>query len=302
MLEHLPDIIKRVLATYFAEKHDYADVTVTSLAYPPKAAALCQAKPRKVPLAQRMADNLLPILGTALHEWLDRRVRAEIFRDLALDKDQHWISEKKLIVPIPRTDLTTSSGSGSASDSEGIGKGATLGGTLDLYASEGEPTLYDHKLVNNFKLGKRLPANDSARLQLNAYRVLCRLSGLPEPTKLGIIQWSREWADPRKGCVKPMGYPLCVNWIEVDPNVDETMLFQLARERLPFMQQVRSGGYKAVQDVVEPCPPDHLNMWGVLQGGVSRRCMYCDGRYVCAQFDEMVKNTKWAAVNYEDDC
>lgn len=278
----MPKLIQSVLRSHFNRAHDYATVTVTSLAQTPKAVALGHVGFERMKLAQRLADGTLSLIGTAMHEFMEKRLRHKAFESEKDDNTPKFMIEHKMVVPIPNMPE---------------GMEATFGGTFDVYDLETK-TVYDFKIINTFKLGK---AAADYSMQLNSYRVLLGKLGFAVPEKLCLVEFGRDWSDPGKGGKSGCDYPIVVEEVAVDWSIDYARIMQLARERaiaVLSMRQARAqvalhtategkqGDAEALNKwvaAIEPCAEDYIRQWGVLPGGTPRRCMYCNARNVCSQ-------------------
>lgn len=276
--EGVPKIVMTALNAHFNKAHDYADITVTSLTKSPKAYALQEIGYAKKTREEKIGDGVLMLLGTALHEWFEPRLRKLAFSYEKRTGSPRFLLEERffLDVPIPSE-----------------GRTARLGGTCDLYDIK-ERTLYDFKIVNEFKIARPATLQESHGFQLNAYREMIKAAGLPEPEKLMVLGFARDWSDPAKGGKSQAFYPVVGCEIAIDPTVTVPLLQELARERIiakrEVMKQIPEGTKPAKAEVdttILECPVDYRQEWGRVTNGpmknVPRKCMYCDARGICDQ-------------------
>jgi len=282
-LAKMPEPLRKALDDYVNEKHSDCLITVTALKMEPKAFALSELGRKLMPLEQLVNDSTLMLQGTSIHNWMEKNLLPHIVKAEGKGQETLWLLEKELRMKVAM-DPTKQPGDGTPF--------FELGGTLDLYDLANRH-LYDFKLMNNFKLGK---AAADYSLQLNAYRVMLRASGFPEPEKLSLVEISRDFSDPAKGGRSQNDFPWTIEDIPVDQDITESVLAQLARDRVRAKLQLREAwknmkptpalrlrAAEGLGDQLPPCPGEYVSEWGTLPGGVGRKCMYCAARICCNQ-------------------
>jgi len=289
-LAYLPTVVQSALLNYLSDKHDYADITVTSLDKTPKAFALDVPAAKLWEPASRMGDSLLMLQGTSLHAWLEPHTTAAAAKQEAAGGSAAWLIEHPLLVPFLLD----------PGKPAGPGNDCVLGGTMDLYDLAGKH-LWDYKLLNNFKLGK---AAKEYTFQMNAYRVMLKELGYPEPEAMHLIEFSRDWSDPAKGGKGQNAFPIRVEEVPRDDNVCMGLLLKLARERVQarrafkaLWDEAKPTKSKAIRVGIDlaaklpPCEREYTHAWGLVgQGLPPRRCYYCRGRIICDQFNGGASN------------
>lgn len=283
ILENLPLVLHAAFRKYLGDAHDYADITVSSLDTAVKPVALHPIARKLTDPAQAAKDWLAAIIGTAMHKWIEEAIAEPAAKDGNEAGSPQWLIEHHMIIPFTKL----------AKDATSPVVTATLGGTCDLYDIANK-TLYDYKVVPEFSLGKK--AKDYG-FQQNAYRVMLAKLGFPEPQRMCLIEFARDWSDPEKGSQKAKrDCPIYIEEVPRDDNVTVELLIQLARERLHYRDKAREHWTaakptkaKAEQAAYElaktlpPCQSEYTHTWGVLPTGIPRRCMYCTSRVVCDQ-------------------
>ena len=284
-MAYLPGVVQTALLAYLADKHNYADVTVTSLERTPKQFALNELAGKLWDPAAKMGDSLLMLQGTSLHQWFEPNTTAAAAKQEAAAGKACWLIEHPLLI-----DFLLDPGRPA-----GPGNSYKLGGTLDLFDIEAA-VLWDYKLINNFKLGH---AAKDYRAQMNAYRVMLKHLGFPEPVRMNLIEFSRDFSDPAKGGKSQNAYPIKVEEVPRDDTISVNSLIALARERVATKNQFRDmwaeakpSRAKAVARARElaaklpPCPREYTHEWGMIKAGAPpRKCHYCPARNICDQFN-----------------